>query len=236
MPRPRDEASRPERRPGSGPTGASSWLKHRGLNAYLAAAQHRPPGSPGGPLATAPLATFLSFTAAAVVLTLLPLKLEGLAFDDDRPANSLAQKGLRTTKYPPGPNSQGSGALPAATGVGQLAMDAKGEAWVGRAGAKPDAGRGYNVTHYEKLWHTLHSQRRWPSEEAFSVLGPLGEDFSQAAEACALKELGQAAMKVAREDHPSWQSVQLQVHCSSPDDFCALHSCLNGIEGVHVLD
>ncbi|CAK0813873.1 unnamed protein product [Prorocentrum cordatum] len=48
----------------------------------------------------------------------------------------------------------------------------------------------YDLKNYEKLWHALRREKRWPSVEAFSVIGPVGDALKQSVEQCVFTELG----------------------------------------------
>eukprot|EP00927_Polykrikos_kofoidii_P065823 TRINITY_DN61540_c0_g1_i1.p1 TRINITY_DN61540_c0_g1~~TRINITY_DN61540_c0_g1_i1.p1 ORF type:complete len:184 (-),score=20.00 TRINITY_DN61540_c0_g1_i1:110-661(-) len=96
----------------------------------------------------------------------------------------------------------------------------------------PDPTRGYDVAKYESLWAALQKEGNWPSVQRFSVVGPASEDFTHSVEACVLTVVGCKPVRVAVIPKTKWQSVRLDVHCTSPDDFCALHSGLKNLDGV----
>merc|ERR1712046_174915 len=100
--------------------------------------------------------------------------------------------------------------------------------------AVPDVSRGYDVAEYAGMWKALQKET-WPSVQKFSVVGPMGNDFKDAAEACVVKALGWDAIKVHVEPRKRWQAVRLEVRCTSPDDFCHLHSTLKNLDGVRFM-
>mmetsp|Transcript_38915 Transcript_38915/g.82876 ORF Transcript_38915/g.82876 Transcript_38915/m.82876 type:complete len:202 (-) Transcript_38915:77-682(-) len=114
-------------------------------------------------------------------------------------------------------------------GLGQAAKNLRGEQ---STFSEPDASRGYDVDEYGSLWRALAKDRGWPSVQRFSAVGPIGEDFPQAVSKCVSEVLGWDPVKVSREPRTRWQAVRLEVRCMSPDDFCAIHSCLKRLDGV----
>ena len=95
----------------------------------------------------------------------------------------------------------------------------------------PDASRGYDVEEYAGLWRQLN-ERQWPQQTTVAVVGPIGDAFAAAAVACAHDVVGPNATAVTSEHRSRWQSVRLQVVCTSADDFCVLHSRLSALEGA----
>uniref|UniRef100_A0A7S4VLV7 Uncharacterized protein n=1 Tax=Alexandrium monilatum TaxID=311494 RepID=A0A7S4VLV7_9DINO len=103
------------------------------------------------------------------------------------------------------------------------------------AGAGPDPSRGYDVNEYKGIWNSLSQEQSWPSMQRFSVVGPAGEEFARTVQVRVVETLGWDAAEVKTEPRSRWQSVRLEVRCTSPDDFCALHSSLKSLEGVRFL-
>jgi putative lipoic acid-binding regulatory protein len=101
----------------------------------------------------------------------------------------------------------------------------------------PDASRGYDVSEYAGLWRTLSElEPRWPSSQSVAVVGPIGDGFAASALACAHDVVGrEATTVVSTQPRSRWQSVRLQVVCTSPDDVCELHSRLRALEGVRAV-
>ena len=95
----------------------------------------------------------------------------------------------------------------------------------------PDASRGYDVEEYAGLWRQLN-ERQWPQQTTVAVVGPIGDAFAAAAVACAHDIVGPHATTVRSELRSRWQSVRLQVVCTSADDVCELHSRLRALEGA----
>ena len=101
----------------------------------------------------------------------------------------------------------------------------------------PDASRGYDVSEYAGLWRTLNElEPKWPSSQSVAVVGPIGDGFAASALACAHEVVGrEATTVVSTQPRSRWQSVRLQVVCTSPDDVCELHSRLRALEGVRAV-
>eukprot|EP00441_Pelagodinium_beii_P036886 CAMPEP_0197634488 /NCGR_PEP_ID=MMETSP1338-20131121/10568_1 /TAXON_ID=43686 ORGANISM="Pelagodinium beii, Strain RCC1491" /NCGR_SAMPLE_ID=MMETSP1338 /ASSEMBLY_ACC=CAM_ASM_000754 /LENGTH=182 /DNA_ID=CAMNT_0043206359 /DNA_START=67 /DNA_END=612 /DNA_ORIENTATION=- len=95
----------------------------------------------------------------------------------------------------------------------------------------PDPSRGFDVEEYRNIWSALSKERQWPSVQRFAVVGPAGGDFAAAVEARVAETLGRKPEQVSTEPRSRWQSVRMDVQCTSPDDFCALHSRLKSLEG-----
>ena len=98
----------------------------------------------------------------------------------------------------------------------------------------PDASRGYDVQEYAGLWRMLN-ERQWPQQQTVAVVGPIGNAFVDSAVAVAHEVVGPQATMVSTEPRSRWQSVRLQVVCSSADDLCDLHSRLRALEGVRAV-
>jgi putative lipoic acid-binding regulatory protein len=101
------------------------------------------------------------------------------------------------------------------------------------AAAGPDASR-YDVEKYGGLWRNL-SREAWPSDHILAIIGPADDSFVQAVKACCEAEDGCEIVQLSTQSKSRWQSVRLSVRCTSPDDFCALHSRLAALEGVKAL-
>jgi len=101
----------------------------------------------------------------------------------------------------------------------------------------PDASRGYDVSEYAGLWKMLNElEPQWPSSQSVAVVGPIGDGFAASALACAHDVVGrEATTVVSSRAMIKWQSVRLQVVCTSPDDMCELHSRLRALEGVRAV-
>tara|TARA_B100000795_G_scaffold225808_1_gene181623 strand:- start:321 stop:578 length:258 start_codon:yes stop_codon:yes gene_type:complete len=77
---------------------------------------------------------------------------------------------------------------------------------------------------------------QWPSSQSVAVVGPIGDGFAASALACAHDVVGrEATTVVSSRAMIKWQSVRLQVVCTSPDDMCELHSRLRALEGVRAV-
>mmetsp|Transcript_95595 Transcript_95595/g.270306 ORF Transcript_95595/g.270306 Transcript_95595/m.270306 type:complete len:213 (-) Transcript_95595:173-811(-) len=101
--------------------------------------------------------------------------------------------------------------------------------------AEPDASRGFDVAEYRGLWQVLAREKAWPSVQRFAVVGPAGEEFAGQVVACVVRTLCWDPVQVSSEPRSRWQSVRVEVRCTSPDDFCALHSNLKRLDGVRFI-
>ena len=101
----------------------------------------------------------------------------------------------------------------------------------------PDASRGYDISEYAGLWRTLTElEPQWPSSQSVAVVGPIGDEFAASALACAHDVVGrEATTVVSTQPRSRWQSVRLQVVCTSADDVCELHSRLRALEGARAV-
>lgn len=153
-------------------------------------------------------------------------KLNGMAQDDISGAAAAPAAAAAQGAAPAAP---AAGAAAAAAGVAPLGGAG------GAGGAGPDPSRGYDVNEYKSIWQALTQEKSWPSMQRFSVVGPAGDAFALSVQARVVETLGWDAAEVKTEPRSRWQSVRLEVRCTSPDDFCALHSNLKSLEGVRFL-
>ena len=98
--------------------------------------------------------------------------------------------------------------------------------------AGPDATSGFDVVQYHGLWTALSSEKEWPTKTTIAVIGPAGEEYLQAAQACLASTAGCEPLQTLLAPRLRHQSIRLSFQCDSPDAFCALHSCLTSIPGT----
>ena len=96
----------------------------------------------------------------------------------------------------------------------------------------PDATFGFDVNEYEGLWRALSSEKQWPAETTLAAVGPAGEEYAAAAEACLAAAVGCKPLQTSLVPKSRLQSVRMLFRCDSPDAFCALHSSLKALPGT----
>ena len=101
--------------------------------------------------------------------------------------------------------------------------------------AGPDTSRGYDVARYHGLWTALSKEKQWPTETTIAVIGPAGDEYLAAAQACLASTAGCESVGTSLAPRSRFQSIRLSFQCESPDAFCALHSCLTAIPGTRAV-
>ncbi|CAL1130166.1 unnamed protein product [Cladocopium goreaui] len=101
-----------------------------------------------------------------------------------------------------------------------------------RQSSSSEAGRRYDFEEYRGVYRRLISDESWPRVLRIVVVGPSGETFRRDVQESVFKVLGWDPITVTVDERTRWQSVKLDVRFITPDDFCALHSDLQTIQGV----
>ncbi|CAJ1372270.1 unnamed protein product [Effrenium voratum] len=97
----------------------------------------------------------------------------------------------------------------------------------------PDSGVSrYNFEEYRGIYKRLISDESWPRVMRIVVVGPRGDGFRQDVQDAVIKVLGWDPITVTVDERTRWQSMRLDIRFINPDDFCALHSYLQTIDGI----
>ena len=99
----------------------------------------------------------------------------------------------------------------------------------------PDASRGFDIAEYDGLWRALARDSAWPSDRSIAIVGPTGDAFRAAVEASCEAAAGCEVLRLKAQAKARWQSVRVLLRCTSPDDFCAVHSVLKSLDGTKAI-
>ena len=78
----------------------------------------------------------------------------------------------------------------------------------------------------------IKMEREWPHDTTIAVVGPAGDEYIQAAQACLAATDGCESLTTSFVPKARLQSIRMHVRRDSPDAFCALHSCLAALPGT----